>query len=294
MGDQALVPEANVERTVTTWSVELMRERLAALCDCLIILAAALIAWRSVWFGHTAPVRLRLTTVAVIRPGERLNLSLPWDAAERHVVIALQTHCATCDASAPFLREVCAAARGNRGTALWILGREPVPAIRTWLRIHGITASEVLDGGDAPNLGITSSPTILVVRGDGVVTDVAVGQLTRADQAQLLGRIVGTPGLSPIDRARRPTLLRSYQQVADALSDAHTILLDVREREAYGALHHPRSLNIPLDELVARSAELAQVTRVLVDCSRVSEADCLAGAALSRAARVPGVGFAVY
>jgi thioredoxin len=96
----------------------------------------------------------------------------------------------------------------------------------------------------AQRLRIQSVPTTMVFAG-GRVAAAEVGALRKAQMRQMI-----EPFLPRAEGALRPI------EVAQLLKQRQIVLVDTREPAVFGRMHLPKSINIPLEEVPNRLAEL--------------------------------------
>jgi thioredoxin len=96
----------------------------------------------------------------------------------------------------------------------------------------------------AQQLRIQSVPTFMVVA-EGRIQDAVVGAIRKKKMQELV-----EPFLPRAAGALKP------QELAQLLSAGAAIPVDTRDAAAYGRAHLPRAVNIPLEEIESRLAEL--------------------------------------
>ena len=153
-----------------------------------ILLSVALIGVR---FLKPEWLRPGLQEVRVQRGAKFTAFPEDWAAHGRTLVIALQTGCRFCAESAPFYRRLAAAVQQSGKTHLVAaLPQEPSVG-KDYLRTMGIPIEDVRQTGLAA-MKVPGTPTLMLVNGEGIVTSVWVGQLSVAEEAEVLAALART------------------------------------------------------------------------------------------------------
>lgn len=216
--------------------------------------------------------------------GVRIQLNELWTSSnsQRTVVLVLDLGCGACLASREFYGELDRIVGDTPGTRLVILTENPIPAVRKWLDEGGI-GGRVVRIPSRMALGILATPTLLLANSDGVVTDISIGILDRADSAHFKSRLRADVEAPPL---LLPYSLKeaSLDEYSDVATLAGAQLLDTRDRAGFKREHSPRAVNIPADELEVRAhIELNTSRPVFIDCRYDEQAQCrLVGARLVR------------
>lgn len=132
----------------------------------------------------SAPLRLPGPLV-----GMNIKASIPdidWAKNDRTLVLALSTHCHFCTESAPFFRRLT----DETGRQVKIVAVLPQSAgeAQTYLTGEGVHINDVKQA-PLSSIGITGTPTLLLVDKSGIVTDVWVGKLQPEQEAQVLSAL---------------------------------------------------------------------------------------------------------
>jgi len=118
--------------------------------------------------------------------GMNMKQSLPgidWARNNRTLVLALSTQCHFCNESAPFFRRVADEA-GKDLRMVAVLPQSTAEA-QTYLTNQGVRVDEVRQA-PTNSIGVTGTPTLLLVNSAGVVTHVWVGKLQPDQEAEAL------------------------------------------------------------------------------------------------------------
>lgn len=119
------------------------------------------------------------------------NISIPgvdWSRSRRTMVVALQEGCAFCTGSAPFYKRLVAKATGNENLRLIaVLPQDQIEA-RRYLDSLDISIDDVKQS-DLSKIGISGTPTLLLLDDHGVVTGFWVGALSVDQENEVLRRL---------------------------------------------------------------------------------------------------------
>jgi rhodanese-related sulfurtransferase len=112
---------------------------------------------------------------------------------------------------------------------------------------------------DLASLGVSSTPTLVLVNGDGVVLEVWKGKLSPKQEAALI-RTLG------IQSAKNPDEWYIDEDAAKRLtSKKSATVIDLRGRDNYNREHFADAINIPVDELPVRAInELSNADTIIV------------------------------
>jgi rhodanese-related sulfurtransferase len=204
-----------------------------------------------------------------IAPDARLIINgINWADSERTVLVALGKECKYCSDSAEFYRRLAAGIAGQTNTRLIALFSEKESDGEAYLKHLAVPIPEVRYTS-LSSLGIKSVPTLVILDRNGVVNDIWVGKLSPLKESALMSklRLVNTrsPDEWSINEANLEQKIATKEQF---------VLLDIRERAAYGLKHRDGARNIPLDELPARAQdELPLDQAIIIDGNDPSQTD---------------------
>lgn len=123
-----------------------------------------------------------------IAAGEHLALTdVNWSANKRNVVFALSVGCHFCTESAPFYRELVRQCKLAHIRTIAVLPQAGDTA-RSYLANLDVGVDEMRHAS-LPDIGISGTPTLLLVTDQGVVQNVWVGQLPAQAEKEVLGKI---------------------------------------------------------------------------------------------------------
>ena len=108
-----------------------------------------------------------------------------WSKADKTLVMVLSTTCRFCTESGPFYRKL-ANARGK--VRMIAVLPQSVEEGRRYLEDLGVDVSEVVQA-PLSSIGVTGTPTLVLVSQDGTVTSTWLGKPLAPDEANLLLRV---------------------------------------------------------------------------------------------------------
>lgn len=209
----------------------------------------------------------------VFRPGDQVKISgISWDTASANVLIAMQIGCHWCEASAGFYKRMVNSK--NNGVRLLAVFPQAESISRAYLSSLGVAIDEVHQA-DFSQLGITGTPTIMIVDSQGKLGASWQGKLSTAQEDDLLGRLARVGANSagrPSESLPMSSGVITYASLSDVLESSRSenstaTILDVRTRDDFKRGHITHSYNIPWDELSARARhEISGEERILLYC----------------------------
>jgi len=108
---------------------------------------------------------------------------MDWHGNQRTLVLALSTRCHFCTQSAPFFKRLVAAAGSN--VRVVVAMPQSAEVARRYLRRVGLNVGEVREVSLGA-IGISGTPTLLLLDNAGVVTSSWVGMLAPEGEDQVL------------------------------------------------------------------------------------------------------------
>ena len=109
--------------------------------------------------------------------GTRITLSdVDWSTQRSTVVLVLSTNCRFCTESAPFYNQLVSTASRQSEVRLIAVFPQEIDAAKTYLKSISVSLPDVRQASFGP-LGISGTPTILLVDNTGLVTEAWVGRL---------------------------------------------------------------------------------------------------------------------
>ena len=214
--------------------------------------------------------------------GSRPEISIEgidWAKNRRTVVLALTQDCSYCDESAAFYKALSQQllATGN-GEFIAVFPRAS-EASKDYMQRRGIAVSEVRYM-PFKLLGVTGTPTLMLINEAGIVTDKWAGKLGPNEEREVLDRLrlnsdfATDISISPPAKKTLPANLIEPAKLKEEINQpGRLIVLDIRTRDEFGQGHIPSSKNIPVDELEVRAInELPQSGHIVIYCDDPGEA----------------------
>jgi rhodanese-related sulfurtransferase len=204
--------------------------------------------------------------------GRQVPISeVDWARNGHTLVMALSTSCHFCSESAPFYRDLLARQARGHWSAVAILPQRTEMAL-AYFRQNRYVVDNVRSMSLA-DLGVSATPTLLLVDARGMLEQAWIGQLTRVEEQDVAAHL-GIKDLPKRDvgaevRARQESAVMTTPEMIDAVLRREPVMvLDVRARGLFMKEHIQSAVNIPLDELEARAVhELDPARTILVYCS---------------------------
>jgi hypothetical protein len=131
---------------------------------------------------------------AAPKPGTKLSLpDVDWGRSRQTLVMVLSTDCRYCTESAPFYQQLAREkARHEDLRLLAVLPQSPEES-QKYLSENGISVSEIKQAPPSA-VGVSGTPTLIIVDAAGAVVDSWVGKLPTAREAEVLSRLVERAG----------------------------------------------------------------------------------------------------
>ncbi len=195
-------------------------------------------------------------------------LELPgvdWSKRDQTLVLALSANCHYCTESAPLYRQLITDISAQANVRTVAVLPQPTAESQQYLKQLGVSPDEVIHTS-LRSIGISATPTLLIVDRTGVISDLWVGRLNINNQLALRKRLhiasndlaTDTSGPTSVDAS---AIKRAFDRKAPV------VIVDVEDREIYEVGHVPGAVNIPLDELEARANdELSPDDAIVVYC----------------------------
>jgi hypothetical protein len=116
--------------------------------------------------------------------GKAFPLAAPWSSYKHTVVLVLSIGCHYCAASGPFYQQLTRYASEHQTNVVALLPQPKSESVK-FLSELGVNISFV-EQADPRSVGVSGTPTLLLVDKKGVVQHVFVGQLPEADQTEVI------------------------------------------------------------------------------------------------------------
>jgi len=123
-------------------------------------------------------------------PGTRLAAPAghDWASHSRTFVLALRTDCSYCEESMPFYRRLVDTVAAHPSYGLIAAFPNPQPEVEQSLARHRLQIP-IVAGASLGSLGVSATPTVLLVNSDGTVLRVWLGRLAPEHEQELLEAI---------------------------------------------------------------------------------------------------------
>jgi len=122
-----------------------------------------------------------------IQAGTKVSLpGIDWSKNARTVVLVLSTTCHFCSESAPFYEKL-QQQKPNDVRVVAVLP-QPLEDSRNYLNKLGVSVTDVVQGSLA-SVGVSGTPTLLLVYNEGSVTGSWVGKLSESEAAKVIAQI---------------------------------------------------------------------------------------------------------
>ena len=122
-----------------------------------------------------------------IQAGTKVSLpGIDWSKSTRTVVLVLSTTCHFCSESAPFYEKL-QQQKPNDVRVVAVLP-QPLEDSRNYLNKLGVSVTDVVQSSLA-SVGVSGTPTLLLVDNEGSVTGSWVGKLSESEAAKVIAQI---------------------------------------------------------------------------------------------------------
>lgn len=119
--------------------------------------------------------------------GKNLPLDVDWKSNGRSIVLYLSTKCRFCDESVPFYERL-AKQKPKNGVKLVAVFSQDLDQATAYLNSHRIVVDKVVSSS-LNSVGINSTPTLLLVDQNGVVSDFWRGKLDKEGEVAVLEKL---------------------------------------------------------------------------------------------------------
>jgi len=126
-----------------------------------------------------------------VQIGTRFPLDgVKWDQSDQTLFLALTEKCHFCTESAPFYRQLAEARYSQNRIKVIVITPDEINEGKRYINSLGISVDEVKQVAYKP-LGITDTPSVILVNGSGIVTGVWIGKLPPVREMEVLNRLKG-------------------------------------------------------------------------------------------------------
>jgi hypothetical protein len=122
-----------------------------------------------------------------VKPQEKINLpDVDWQKSDQTLLLVLSTTCHYCSESTAFYQQLVKERSGN--TRIVAALPQDLDESQDYLKKHGLSVDDVKQV-NLNSIGVSGTPTLILVNNDGAVKDVWVGKLPKPYQAEVLRRV---------------------------------------------------------------------------------------------------------
>jgi thioredoxin-related protein len=130
-------------------------------------------------------------SVSRIAAGTKVSLpEIDWAKNNQTLLLVLSKGCHFCSESAPFYQRLVRDLEGRDSVRLVAVLPQDVSEGRKYLDELGVSVNEIKQS-NLESLGVSGTPTLIMVNNEGVVTDSWVGKLPSDKESEVLGRLQG-------------------------------------------------------------------------------------------------------
>jgi hypothetical protein len=225
---------------------------------------------------------------------------LNWAANGRTLILALQVSCPYCKQSMSFYRSILQSGAGKFHSVAVL--PDVVEDSTAYLARSALSITDIRQA-NLDSMGITGTPTILIVDRQGKVDASWTGKLSTEREEEVFRKLNIHRTLTPARQSEvTPSQLQgndadvvSVKRIAAAWRNLP--LIDTRTRQEFTALHLKKSINIPIDELEIRLAhevpsdrEILFLCRGRTDCRTPASDGVLSDCSTARfiVSKIPG------
>ena len=128
----------------------------------------------------------------LIEAGTKVSLpGIDWSKGDRTLLLALSTTCHFCSESAPFYQEL--QRQRTNGVRIVAVLPQPVNDGKNYLSKLGVQTDDVIQAS-LDSVGVSGTPTLILINHDGAVTDSWVGKLSDDKAAKVISLLQESAG----------------------------------------------------------------------------------------------------
>lgn len=120
--------------------------------------------------------------------GTTLPLNHDWTQSDKTLLFVLSETCRFCDESAPFYRQLITQFSGRQNVQFVAVFPQKIESAKKHLSQLGVSIAEVKQASPS-SLGLSATPTLILVDTSGKVIDSWVGKLSPDDESKVIARI---------------------------------------------------------------------------------------------------------
>jgi hypothetical protein len=164
-----------------------MQKKIELVANIAILIVALLIG--VFFFKQYRSVDSARASIKAVSTGTKISLpDVDWQKNQQTMLIVLAQGCHFCSESAPFYQKLLQRTQKGGQTKMMAVFPQGSSDGKKYMQDMGVPIEEVKFASlDA--IGVTGTPTLLLVNSEGVVTDVWVGQLAPDKEVEVLSRL---------------------------------------------------------------------------------------------------------
>lgn len=154
------------------------------------IIAVALMIGGVLAYRYLSPkFSSKPSSASQIQPGTKIPLpNMNWSASDRTLLLVLQKGCHFCSESASFYQALVSKTAGRKNIRLVALLPQKVDEGRQYLKDLGVEVPDVQQTFPGA-IGVSGTPTLILVDGSGSVTKSWVGRLSPQGEAEVFAQL---------------------------------------------------------------------------------------------------------
>lgn len=122
-----------------------------------------------------------------VQKGTKISLpDVDWQKHEQTLLLALSTTCRYCSESNVFYQQLTKERSNNTGIIAIL--PQSIEESKKYLESHGVSVDEIKQAR-LDSIGVSSTPTVILVDSSGTVKDSWIGKLLKTDEAQVLSQV---------------------------------------------------------------------------------------------------------
>lgn len=128
-------------------------------------------------------------SVKAVASGTKISVpDVDWAKNQQTMLVVLAPGCHFCSESAPFYKKLLQETQKRGQTKMMAVFPQGSSGDQKYMQDMGVPVDEV-KFASLDSLGVTGTPTLLLVNSEGVVTDLWVGQLAPDKEQEVLSRL---------------------------------------------------------------------------------------------------------
>jgi rhodanese-related sulfurtransferase/thioredoxin-related protein len=259
------------------------RVRINVLANVILAVAVAVFLFTFGW----QMVRERLSMVSASQKGNRIEISgIKFSESDQTLLLVLNKDCKFCQQETPFYHSLSTQARTKR-VGFIVAFQDDIEQGRKYLSDGNIVASNIIRVR-LDSINVEGTPTLFLLNKDGEIVGKWAGTLSEAAHDYIIG-ILGVDegtirkGNSPflmLGNLSLPPSLKA-DEFRNKLKNGDVILLDVDARKDFAREHIEDAMNLPEDEVYARSLNEVDSSKLIVLFSRDRQSPNISNAFVS-------------